>query len=110
MTEQVTETAQPVLFTAPAGTTVATWTLTFTETGGSHLGTSVAAPTAITSPVVFPPVTLTPGTWTATAQAFDGTGAAVGPMVTDPQTYTVASPQTVQVVVPGSIAGTVTTS
>jgi YbbR domain-containing protein len=95
----LTEKIQYGPFDAPAGTVVASVTVTATDALGNHIGTSVA-PSATTATL-----TLTSGTWTVTAQAVDASGNAVGPVATDPVPYVVAA-TTVTVQVPVSLTGT----
>ena len=86
-------------FVAPAGTVVANVVVTATDATGNHVGTTVTVGAAQAI------LTLTPGTWTVTAQAVDASGNAVGPVATDPVPYTVAA-TTVTVQVPVSLTGT----
>jgi hypothetical protein len=88
-------------FIAPAGTVVAGSTLTATDTSGNHIGVTLSAGQTSAQ------LDLTVGTWTVTAQAVDASGAPIGPVATDPQTYTVAAPTTITVQVPTGLSGAV---
>jgi hypothetical protein len=85
-------------FQAPAGTVVVSVVLTYTDATGNHQGSTIPAGT---QPA---PVTLDPGVWTATAQAVDAAGNAVGPVATD--TFTIEVPATITVSIPTALSGT----
>ena len=85
-------------FVAPAGTMVANIVLTFTDSQGNHQGVTLA-------PGAQPgAIDLAAGDYTATAQAVDASGAAIGSAATD--SFTIAAPATVTVSIPVSMTGT----
>lgn len=89
-------------FVATAGTVVNHVTVTFTPTTGTPTVVTVGAGvTSVTSPV------LAPETYTVTAQAFDVTGVAIGPVATDPSPHVIPVPATVTVQIPVSLSGVV---
>ena len=95
-------------FDAPAGTAVASISITATDASGNHVGSTITSLTPdANGNLMAPPITLGVGVWTVSAQALDTSGAPVGPAAVDPTTYTVAAPTTITVQIPVAASGTV---